>query len=131
MDNKNIQILVVDDEEDFRNLMTFWLQSKGYSVITSSDGKAAVDLVREKAPDIIFMDLRMPVMDGLEAIKNIREFNKEVPVIIISAYVNDPKIKESRPFSVSGVFYKGKDFEEGLSLLESALRTHSKLKNKS
>jgi len=128
MDNKNIKVLVVDDEADFRNLMSFWLVSKGYSIMEAPDGKSAISLIKENAPDIVFMDLRMPVMDGVEAIKNIRRFNKEIPIIIITAYINDQKAKEAMPHGISGVFFKGSDFEEGLSLLESVLRTHKKLK---
>ena len=130
MDDKKILVLVVDDEADFLKLMGFWLQSKGYEVIEAQNGKDAVSLVKEKSPDIVFMDVRMPVMDGVEAIKAIREFNKDLPIIVISAYMGDPKANEATPYGVSGVFYKGTDFEQGLSLLEVALRTHKQLKNK-
>ncbi|MFA5356655.1 MAG: response regulator [Candidatus Omnitrophota bacterium] len=128
MDEKNIKVLIVDDEADFRQMMKFWLQARGYSVIEAGEGKAAVDTVRQENPDVIFMDLRMPVMDGAEAIKNIRDFDKDVPIIMISAYVTDPKIKDIMPYDISGIFYKGKDFQDGLTLLEAALRTHKKLK---
>jgi two-component system response regulator (stage 0 sporulation protein F) len=128
MENKNIRVLVVDDEADFRQLMTYWLESKGYAVLTAADGEAAIQQVKDKKPDVVFMDLRMPVMDGTEAIKKIREFDKDIPIIIISAYVDDPKVKEAVDYGTSGIFYKGKDFEEGLSLLEVALRTHKQLK---
>jgi len=130
MGNKNIKVMVVDDEADFRQLLVFWLQSKGYSVINATDGSSAINMVKEENPDIIFMDLRMPVMNGIEAIKNIREFNKDVPIIIISAYVDDANARTAFSYGISGVFYKDKDFEEGLYLLETALRTHKKLKDK-
>jgi len=123
-----VKVLVVDDEADFRQLMMFWLQSKGYDVIVACDGKEAIKTIKAEEPDIVFMDLRMPVMDGVETIKKIRQFNKGLPVIMISAYVDDPKIQEANSCGTSGVFYKGKDFEEGLSLLEVALRTHRQLK---
>jgi CheY-like chemotaxis protein len=119
---------LVDDEADFRELMNFWLKSKGYTVIVAQEGETAVKLAEQENPDIIFLDLNMPVMDGVEALRRIREFNKEVPVIIISAYVDDKKAKETMQYGISGVFYKGKDFQEGLSLLEAALRTHKQLK---
>ena len=130
MGNKNIKVLVVDDETDFRQLLVFWLQSKGYAVITATDGSDAIQMVKKENPDIIFMDLRMPVMSGIEAIKNIREFNQGVPIIIISAYVDDANARTAFSYGISGVFYKDKDFEEGLYFLESALRTHKKLKDK-
>lgn len=128
MENKKIKVLVVDDEADFRQLMTFWLKSKGYLTITASDGETAIRLIKENTPDIVFLDLKMPAMDGVETLKRIRGFNKDLPVIIISAHVDDPKAKDAMSYEISGIFYKGKDFEEGLSLLESALRIHKGLK---
>ncbi len=128
MNGTSIRVLVVDDEADFRNLMTFWLESKGYQVITAADGKAAIDLVKQKKADIVFMDLRMPVMDGVDALKNIRTFDATTPIIIISSYIADPKIQEARSHGMSGVFYKGADFDASLPLLEAVLRTHRNLK---
>jgi len=124
---KDVIILVVDDEEGFRKMMTFWLKSKGYSVVAVPDGKTAIQQVKEATPDIVLLDLRMPVMDGIEVLKKIRKFNKEVPIIIISAYVDHPGTKDMLSYGVSGVFYKGMNFEEVLPLLETALRKHKKL----
>jgi CheY-like chemotaxis protein len=128
MEDVVTKILLVDDEIDFRELMTFWLKSKGYSVIVASNGMDAVKLTKEHNPDIIFLDLNMPVLDGAETLKTIREFNKDVPVIIISAYIDDRRAKVAMGYGISGVFYKGKDFQESLSLLEAALHTHKQLK---
>jgi CheY-like chemotaxis protein len=125
---EKIKVLLVEDEDDFRDLMSFWLKSKGYEVLEAKNGEKGVELVKEKSPDIVFLDLNMPVMDGSAALKKIREFNKDVPVIIISAYVDDRRAKEAIESGISGVFYKGKDFQEGLTLLETALRTHKQLK---
>jgi two-component system response regulator (stage 0 sporulation protein F) len=128
--NINIKILIVDDESDFRQLMRFWLESKGYFVIEAQDGQTAIQVVKDSSPDVIFMDLRMPVMDGAESIKRIRDFDKNVPIILISSYLTDPKVKETMAYEISGIFSKTEDFqEEGLLLLEIALRTHKKLKN--
>lgn len=129
--NKDKKVLLVDDEQDFRKLVTFWLESKGYSVITAGNGEDAVNLAKRGDISIILMDLRMPKMDGAEAIKNIREFDKDIPVIVISAYVDDPKAAEAMKYGISGIFCKHKDFQEGLSLLESALRAHKNLKHNS
>ena len=128
MDEKNIKVLIVDDESDFRQVMKFWLGSKGYGVIEAQDGQGAIQAVKNLSPDVIFMDLKMPVMDGLETIKRIRAFNKNVPIIVVTAYINDPMAKEAMDHAISGIFCKEKDFQEGLLLLESALRTHKKLK---
>ena len=96
MDDTSIRVLVVDDEADFRNLMTFWLESKGYKVVSAADGKSAIELVRQKQADIVFMDLRMPIMDGVDALKSIRTFDANTPIIIISSYIADPKNKPKK-----------------------------------
>ncbi len=128
MNTRQIKVLVVDDEADFRQLMTFWLESKGYLILSAADGETGIKLAKENKPDIIFMDLRMPNMDGVETVNRIRQFNKDIPIIIISAYTDDPKAVAAMSYGISGIFYKGKDFTESLSLLEAALRTHKKLK---
>ncbi|MDP2831433.1 MAG: response regulator [Candidatus Omnitrophota bacterium] len=128
MEKTSIRVLVVDDEADFRNLLVFWLKSKGYQVITASDGKSAIELVKQKEADIVFMDLRMPIMDGVDVLKNIRAFDAITPIIVISSYIADPKIQEAKSYGMSGVFYKGEDFEASLPLLETVLRTHKNLK---
>lgn len=128
MAEHKITVLVAEDEVDFRTIMTFWLESKGYAVIPASDGKAAVELVREKKPDVVFLDLNMLGMGGLEAFKHIRKFNKNIPVIIISAHIDTLRAKELMSLGVSGIFSKGDNFEKGFSLLEVALKGHSQLK---
>jgi len=126
--NEPIKILMVDDEDDFRQPMAFWFKTKGYNTLAAENGEKALEIINEDKPDIVFLDLNMPVMDGFETLKRIRKMDKHLPVIIISAYADPQKIKEMQPYEISGVFYKGSDFEEGLSLIESVLRTHKKLK---
>lgn len=128
MENTAKKVLLVDDEADFRQLLKYWLVSKGYSVVAAENGEQAVALTREEKPDIILLDLNMPVLDGAAALKQIRSFDKEVPVIIISAYVDDRRAKEAMREGIAGVFYKGTDFQEGLSMLEAVLHTHKQLK---
>ncbi len=127
MDNA-VKILVVDDETDFRQVMTVWLQSKGYSVITAENGNEGIRMIKEAKPDLVFMDLRMPMKDGVDTINEVRRFDRATPIIIISSFIEDPKIKEVKPAHISGIFYKNDDFEKGTHLLESALRMHKKLK---
>lgn len=126
--DREIKILLVDDEPDFTQPMAFWLKTKGYTVLTAVNGEEGIEAIKGQNPDIVFMDINMPLMDGFTALKLIREFNKELPIIIISAYVGDPRVREMNAYGISGVFYKGSDFEEGLSLLEVALRQHKQLK---
>jgi len=129
MDSDSVnKILAVDDEKDFLFILEYWLKSKGYKVKTALDGFQALELVKTYNPDIILLDVNMPGIDGLETLKRIRQINKDVPVIIITAYIAEERVAETSNYNISGLFYKDKDFEEGLKLLESVLRTHKKLR---
>ena len=122
------KIMVVDDEKDFLFTMQYWLKSKGYEVKTANNGLKALDLVKTFNPHLMLLDVKMPGIDGIETLRRIREFNKELPVIIITAFIGEEKVAEASAYKISGLFYKDKDFKEGLGLLESVLRTHKRLK---
>ncbi len=122
------KVLVVDDEKDFLFTMEYWLKSKGYEVKTATDGFKALEAIKTFSPNIILLDINMPGMDGVETLKRIRDIDKDIPVIIITAYIGEERVAEASSYQISGLFYKDKDFKEGLLLLESVLRTHKKLK---
>ncbi|MFH1678178.1 MAG: response regulator [Candidatus Omnitrophota bacterium] len=122
------KVMVVDDEKDFLFTMEYWLKSKGYNVKTAGNGFEALELIKDFNPNIILLDINMPGIDGVETLRRIREFNKDVPVIIITAYIGEDRVSEASAYQISGLFYKDKDFREGILMLESVLRTHKKLK---
>jgi DNA-binding response OmpR family regulator len=80
------KLLVVDDEENIRFLYEQELLDEGYQIILARDGKECLEMVQHQTPDLIILDIRMPRMDGLEAIGKIIEINKDIPIIINSAY---------------------------------------------
>ena len=81
-------ILVVDDEALLVKGIRFNLKSDGYEVITGSNGQEAVELTKSENPDLVVLDVMMPVMDGLTACSRIREFS-DVPIILLTAKVDD------------------------------------------
>jgi CheY-like chemotaxis protein len=124
-----IRVMIVDDAEDFRTTMQFWLKSKGYVVDTASNGRQALELVKSYKPQIIFLDLRMPELDGVGCLRELRKFQPQIPVVIISAYVGDEElIEQASQYNISGIFSKDKDFNEALSMIETVLKTHRGLK---
>jgi DNA-binding response OmpR family regulator len=78
------RILAVDDEPRFVRLVEANLTSAGFTVITASNGKEAIDVVAEQKPDLVLLDVMMPEMDGFTALSRIREFST-VPVIVLTA----------------------------------------------
>ena len=83
-----MKILVVDDEALLVKGIRFNLKSDGYEVITGSNGQEAVDLAKSQSPDLIVLDVMMPIMDGLTACGKIREFS-DVPIILLTAKADD------------------------------------------
>jgi two-component system, response regulator, stage 0 sporulation protein F len=79
-------LLIVDDETHQRMLYQEELSEEGYHIILASNGKEALEKVLESIPDLIVLDIRMPVMDGLEALGKIIGKERNIPVIIHSAY---------------------------------------------
>jgi len=78
------RILVVDDEQKIRSLVASYLRSDGFEVVEATDGKEAVAAVSMRKPDLVVMDIRMPGMDGFEALNEIRRLS-DVYVILLTA----------------------------------------------
>jgi len=87
-DSTNLTVLIVEDAEDARYFMRLELEQLGYLVIEAEDGEKAVELALGEHPDIILMDLSLPVMDGLAATAMIRahEEMRETPIIAVTAH---------------------------------------------
>jgi two-component system cell cycle response regulator DivK len=87
-DSENLTVLIVEDVEDARYFMRLELEQLGYLVIEAEDGAKAVEIALREHPDIILMDLTLPVMDGLEATAMIRnnEGMSDVAIIAVSGY---------------------------------------------
>jgi DNA-binding response OmpR family regulator len=82
--SQNKTILVVDDDPRYTRLVEVNLVTEGYNVRTASDGQQAVEAVATDQPDLILLDVMMPIMDGFTACERIREFSN-VPIIILTA----------------------------------------------
>jgi two-component system, cell cycle response regulator DivK len=82
------RILVVEDQEDLRGILRDLLTGSGYVVAEAADGQAGVEMTRSARPDLVLMDIQLPVMDGYEATRQIKtDANlKATPVIAVSSY---------------------------------------------
>jgi len=80
------RILIIDDEIIIRKLFTRLLTREKYRVLTASNGKKGIETVKKEKLDLVILDLKMPEMDGIEALKRIKEINKNIRVIIITAF---------------------------------------------
>ena len=84
--SEKLNILVVDDDRRMVKTICDILEVKGYRPIGAYSGEEAVGKVKEKEPDCVLMDIRMPVMDGDSAARAIKEFRPDIPIIAQTAY---------------------------------------------
>lgn len=83
------RILVVDDEQDVCDMLEKFLTIKGYEVYTALSGEDALAMVKKEKPHIVLLDIIMPKMDGIECLERIKEIDKEIGVIMITAIKQD------------------------------------------
>jgi CheY-like chemotaxis protein len=109
-------ILFVDDDESIREFVSMALMDEGYEVITASHGAAALDLLRQKKPALILLDMRMPIMDGWAFLKAYQQTPEpHVPVIALTASRNAPDAKV--PPEVSDFLAKPFDLNDLIDLV--------------
>jgi two-component system, NtrC family, sensor kinase len=80
------KLLIIDDEEGIRKVLSLSLASDGYDVFTASGGEEGIDIFKNESPSIILTDIKMPGMDGIETLKRIKELNSDAEVIMITGH---------------------------------------------
>ena len=82
------KILIVEDNEMNRDMLSRRLERKGFEVVMAEDGRKGVDMSKSESPNLILMDLSLPVMDGWEATSTIKADNdtKDIPIIVLTAH---------------------------------------------
>lgn len=113
-------ILVVDDNDDVRELMSFMLDVLNYTVIEATDGWQAYEIVQQNKPDLILMDISMPGTDGITATQLIRNMNgtEDLPIICVTGH-SQRYMDKAYEAGVNDIIIKPVDFERLKGILES------------
>ncbi|MFH1442058.1 MAG: response regulator [Candidatus Omnitrophota bacterium] len=118
--DKKTSILVVDDDTHFRETLGKILIVKGFEVVTVDSGLSALDKVKEKAFDIILMDIKMPFMNGVEVFKKIKEIRPDSVVILMTAFSVDELIHGAIKEGAYAVMRKPFDIETMVNMISKA-----------
>lgn len=118
-----IKILYVEDQKDVQRAIQQLLSVLGYEVVCADNGQHGVDLALSWLPDVILMDIRMPVMDGVEATRLIRQNSTtaHIPVIVLSAFTDQKTRDECNQVGVNGFLAKPISIHKLTRLLEQIL----------
>ncbi|MDD5679882.1 MAG: response regulator [Candidatus Omnitrophica bacterium] len=124
------KILVVDDEVSIVQLAKFRLESNNYEVVTATNGKEALEKIKQEKPDAVLLDVMMPELDGLSVLKRIRETDKNLPVFMFTAFSNEERFKVASNLNASGFILKTADLQSEIknitNILNAIDRTNKK-----
>jgi len=112
------KILVVDDEKAICEILEEFLSLFGHSVTSANSGADAIEVVHRARPDVVFLDIRMPGMSGLDVLKEIKALDSSVRVIMISAFGDEETESMARELGADGYIQKPVDLPGLLVLLK-------------
>jgi CheY-like chemotaxis protein len=121
-----VMVLIVEDTEDNRQMLTRLLQMSGYRVVEATNGKEAVEIAAREHPEIILMDLSLPMIDGLAATRRIRSLPemKNVPIIAVSAHDTADFHNEALAAGCDAYITKPIDYPELEEVIERFVASH-------
>jgi len=115
------KVLVIDDELDLLSLLMGVLTDEGYQAFSAANGADGVRLNELENPDLIILDLRMPEMDGIETLRNIRKQDDKVKVVILTGYGSPDTIRDAADLNVSEYLSKPFDNEQLLRVISETI----------
>ncbi len=95
-DKKIGELLIVDDNEGVRHLVSRWLERAGFSVSQAKDGAEAMEVIRSSPPDVVLADIRMPKINGLELARMVKRDFPSIKVVLMTAYSSPQTIAQAR-----------------------------------
>ena len=119
------KILIIDDEPDIGWLFSKILGEEGYQVSTALSGQEGISIIKKEQPDLVFLDIRLPGIDGIETLKEIRKFNTELLVIILTAYETVKTAVEAMKLGAYDYLSKPVDNERIKIIIKNALKTRN------
>ncbi|MBD3377471.1 response regulator [candidate division KSB1 bacterium] len=124
--NEKAMILVIDDEIKIQQLLIDMLNYKGYKVIGASNGQQAKKILNSENIDLVFLDLRLPDIDGTDLLLHIKQLDSLLPVIIISAYGDIPTAVKATQLGAADFLVKPLDAKQIFRAIEKEIKEHSK-----
>jgi DNA-binding NtrC family response regulator len=131
MSSDSINVLLVDDEEDFVEMLSLRLEAVGEQVLPAYSGKDCLEVLETKDVDVVILDVKMPGMDGIETLKEIKKRFPLVQVILMTGHGTVETASEGKQLGAFDYLLKPADFDELLEKLRVARKRKQELEEKS
>ena len=118
-----INVLVVDDLKSSRLTLGGILEDEGHNVVLAENGYQAIEAAKQVPFDLVFMDIKMPGINGVQTFREVKKINPQTAVIMMTAYSVEDLVREALEEGAYAVVYKPFDMEHVVSIIESALPT--------
>lgn len=115
------KILLVDDESDIIRIIGSRIKSWGYEVLEAAKGADAVNMVKDGKAQLVVLDYMLPDMDGVTVLKEIRKINKNIPVIMFTAYPNPSSMHDADKLGISAYVAKISVYSDTQEMLKTAI----------
>jgi len=115
------KILVVDDNKDFADVFCDMIKSNDYDAESCYGGEQAIDLVKDGDFKILFLDIRMPGMDGIQTLIEVKKIKPETTVIMMTGYSVDEMVHKALEEKASDIIYKPFEIDKVLTLIKSTM----------
>lgn len=122
------KVLLVDDEQDILTMIGQRVKSWGYDLVTALDSKTAIDALTDEKPDMIILDYMLPDMDGVATLKEIRKINKDIPVIMFTAFPDKRSLEGTAKLGITAYIPKLSVHSDASKSLRTALEIAAKEK---
>ncbi|MGC8824296.1 MAG: response regulator [Bacteroidales bacterium] len=120
-ENKPLKVLVVDDSALNRQVIVEYLRHKEIVTIEAEDGEQALQKIGTEQPDIILLDLIMPIMDGFEVLEYLKKQNNTIPIIVITAYLKGNTFQRCMELGAKGFLNKPVKMQELFNLISQVM----------
>jgi DNA-binding response OmpR family regulator len=124
-----LKVLLVDDEKDFVENLSKRLQLRNLETRVALDGEAALEVVRQGNPDVMVLDLRMPGIDGIQVLRQVRQTHPQMAVVVLTGHGSDLDEAEARRLGASAYLHKPVELDQLVSTLHSVWQRLKKSKD--
>ena len=116
-----VKLLIVDDEPKIRSMLTGCLEQDGLTITTAASGDEAMKLIAQEPPQLMIVDMKMPGLNGLEVLQQVRNHNPPIGAFLLTGFDDDTIEQQARELGALGVIHKPPVFSEVRQLIKDAI----------